>query len=153
TPSAFNLTTAVPVGTETNAAQTSSAIVADIAGNQVNTGTFGPFMVDKKAPIISGPTLSVKAPTLRQSVTASFSCADGGSGVVRCGPTGSPTIPATSNTGTLTVPVDTSTPGPHSFTVFSQDAVGNQSAPVTVNYVVSAPGISFTPSSVNFGTV
>ena len=153
TPSVFSLVTAVPVGTETNAAQTSSAIVADIAGNQVSTGTYGPFMVDKKAPVIAGPTLSVKAPTLGQAVTASFSCADGGSGVVRCGPTGSPTIPPTGNTGTLMASVDTSTPGPHSFSVLSQDAVGNQATPSTVSYVVSAPGISISPSNVNFGTV
>lgn len=153
TPSVFSLLTTVPVGTETNAAQTSSAIVADIAGNQVNTGSYGPFTVDKKAPVITGPTLSVSSPTLGQAVTASFSCADGGSGVVVCGPSGSPTIPATGNTGTLTSPVDTSTPGPHSFTVLSKDAVGNLSLAATVNYVVSAPGISISPSSVNFGTV
>jgi hypothetical protein len=49
--------------------------------------------------------------------------------------------------------VDTSTPGPHSFSVLSKDAVGNLSTTATVNYVVSAPGISISPSSVNFGTV
>src|SRR5262249_145301 len=56
TPANFSVTTAVQVGTETNAAQTIPVNVSDIAGNTVSTGTFGPFMVDKKFPGITGPT-------------------------------------------------------------------------------------------------
>ena len=41
------------------------------------------------------------------------------------------------NTGTLTSPVDTSTPGPKAYTVTAIDAAGNQSS-ASVNYVVMA---------------
>ncbi|MFZ0042620.1 MAG: hypothetical protein WAK93_15015, partial [Solirubrobacteraceae bacterium] len=59
-----------------------------------------------------------------QSVTPQFSCNDGtGTGVQRCAATG---------------PVDTTTSGPHTFTVAATDYAGN-SGTQSVSYVVDAP--------------
>ena len=97
-----------------------------------------PLNVDTTAPVIaSGPTLS-PAPTsggyaLGQPVTASYSCTDSLSGIAACGsqtyatPTGS--------TGTLTSPVDTSSPGSKTYTVVAIDAAGNQTM-MSVRYQV-----------------
>ncbi len=149
----FSLTTAVPAGTETSSASIAAVTVLDVAGNSAAQGPFGPFLVDKKAPTISGLTISPAAPTVGQAVTASYSCADGGSGVVLCGPSGASTIAATANTGTLTSAAD-GTVGTHTFTVSARDLAGNLSAPVSVNYTVAnSPQLSITPSSIAFGTV
>ncbi len=86
TPSPFNVSTAVPSRTETNTAQTPASSVADVAGNTVPVPSYGPFWVDKKAPAISTPSLSVANPVFNQSVTATYTCTDGGSGVVLCAP-------------------------------------------------------------------
>jgi hypothetical protein len=150
----FSVSTAVQAGTETNAAQTVPTTVSDIAGNSTNVPAFGPFWIDKKAPVITGPTLNGTA-VFGQNATASFSCADGGSGVVLCGPAGSQPIPATANTGTLSSPVDTSSAGSHTFTVNAQDAVGNQSTPATLSYTVqqATPQITWaTPVAITYGT-
>ena len=153
--SSFTLSTNVPAGTETASATIPLVTIFDVAGNFTTQGPFGAFEVDKKAPTINGPTISPASPTYGQSVTANYSCADGGSGVVLCGPPGSPTIPATANTGTLSSPVDGSV-GSHSITINSQDAVGNQSAPSMVTYTVAqaTPTVSFTgaPASAAFGS-
>ena len=127
-PSSFSVSTNVPVGTETNSVTIPAVTVNDVAGNtslpQPPTGAFGPFEVDKKAPVISGLTISPSSPTFGQTVTATYTCSDGGSGVVLCGPSGSQQIAATAST-TVTSPAD-STTGTHTFTVMSQDAVGNR---------------------------
>jgi hypothetical protein len=103
---------------------------------QPPTGAFGPFDVDKKAPVISAITISPSSPTFGQTVTATYTCSDGGSGVVLCGPSGSQQIAATAST-TVTSPAD-STTGDHTFTVTSQDAVGNITMPASsVSYTVS----------------
>jgi hypothetical protein len=149
----FTLSTNVPVGTETTVS-IPAVTISDVAGNSTVQGPFGPFEIDKKAPVISGPTISPSSPTYGQAVTANYSCTDGGSGVVLCGPAGSATIPATGNTGPLSSSVSNAV-GTHTVTITAQDAVGNQSLPVTVTYSVAqaTPTVTFTgaPASAAFG--
>jgi len=153
-PSSFSVQTNVPVGTETNNAVIPAVTVKDVAGNvSLPQGPYS-FEVDKKPPVISGPTVTPATPTYGQSVTANYSCTDGGSGVVQCGPSGSPTFPATASTGPLNSPADGST-GTYTFTVVAQDAVGNQSAPSSVTYTVSQakPTLTWpTPAAITYGT-
>jgi len=153
--SSFNVQTNVPSNTETNNANIPAVTVKDLAGNtSAAAGPFGPFEVDKLAPTITPPAISPASPVFGQSVTASYSCADGGSGVVLCGPAGSSNISPTSNTGTLTSPVESSV-GTHTFTVNSQDLVGNNSQPSSVTYTVgkAAPVITWAnPAPITYGT-
>ena len=157
-PSSFTVQTNVPAGTETNSVSIPAVTVKDIAGNvsapQPAQGAFGPFEVDKKAPVITGPTVSPASPIFGQSVTASYECTDGGSGVVSCGPAGSSPISATADTGSLTSPAD-STVGTHRFTVNAQDQVGNVSPASQVTYTVSqaTPVITWaSPAAIIYGT-
>ena len=151
----FSVATAVASGTETNAATIPAVTVLDAAGNSAAQGPFGPFLVDKKTPVITGLAISPAAPVFGQSVTASYICSDGGSGVVRCGPAGSPTIPAIATTGTLSSAADGSV-GAHTFTVTATDLAGN-STQSSVNYTVSnqPPPLTLTinPTSIAFGNV
>ena len=104
--------------------------------------------------MISGPTISPASPTFGQSVTANYSCTDGGSGVELCGPSGTATIPATGNTGPLSSPVSGTT-GTHTVTINAKDAVGNQSVPSTVTYTVgqATPTLTWsTPAAITYGT-
>ncbi len=153
-PSSFSVQTNVPPNTETNNATIAAVTVKDIAGNtSAAQGPFGPFEVDKLAPTISGPTISPASPVYGQSVSASYSCADGGSGVVLCGPSGSGQISPTPNTGTITNPLDGSV-GQHTFTVTSQDLVSNSSQPSSVTYTVAkaAPVITWAnPVPITYG--
>lgn len=152
--SSFTLSTNVPAGTETASASIASVTIFDIAGNSTTQGPFGPFEVDKKAPTISGPSLSVSNPVFGQSVTATYTCADGGSGVVLCAPTQQSTqIPPTPSV-TITSPVDTGSVGPHTFTTYSQDLVGNSSSSL-LNYAVgpATPTITWAaPTAITYGT-
>lgn len=157
-PSSFSVQTNVPQGTETSSATIPAVTVKDLAGNtsapQPAQGSFGPFEVDKAAPVINAPTVSPASPVFGQTVTASYSCTDGGSGVVLCGPSGAAKIGPTSNTGTLTSPAD-STVGTHTFTVNAQDLVGNNSVPSSVTYKVAmaSPVITWAnPAAINYGT-
>jgi hypothetical protein len=157
-PSSFSVQTNVPVGTETNSVTIPAVTVNDLAGNtsapQPSQGSFGPFQVDKKAPVITGPTISPASPVYGQTVTATYECKDGGSLVVLCGPTGSSQIQATADTGSLNSPVD-GTVGTHSFTVNAQDAVGNTSSAGPVSYTVSkaTPVITWpNPAAITYGT-
>jgi uncharacterized repeat protein (TIGR01451 family) len=112
-----------------------------------------PINVDTVAPLLaSGPTLSPAPGTnggipnsylLNQAVTATYSCSDALSGVVRCGT--STFAPGTMTTPILTSPVDTSTPGSKTFTVTAIDAAGNQTTSSVPYTVVS--------SSVDLGIV
>lgn len=84
------------------------------------------LMIDQTSPGISIASPTTTSYLLNQVVTASYSCADSGSGVATC--TGS-----VANGATL----DTSTVGPHSFTVQATDQAGNaasQSVTYRVNY-------------------
>lgn len=100
-----------------------------------------PINVDTIAPVVAtGPVLSPAAGssgsyTVGQVVTATYSCTDERSGVVRCGSkTFSGTVP---DTGAISSPVDTSTPGSKTYTVTVVDAAGNQSS-ASVPYVVTS---------------
>jgi hypothetical protein len=117
---------------------TPESITTDGPNNTVSTSL--PTLtisVDLTRPVISGLTLMTITPALGQSVTASYSCSDGGSGVVLCGPTGSSLIGATSNTGALTSPINTSAPGVFTFAVNAQDLAGNTAGPSSVQYTVA----------------
>jgi hypothetical protein len=157
-PSSFTVQTNVAAGTETNNATIPPVTVKDVAGNtsapQPAQGSFGPFEVDKKAPVIAAPTISPTSPVFGQTITASYSCTDGGSGVVLCGPAGSAQIPPTANTGTLTNTL-ASTVGTYTFTVNAQDLVGNISPASSVTYTVSkaTPTVTWnTPAPITYGT-
>jgi len=149
TQASFSVATAVPAGTETNSAAIPTVTVYDVAGNSASQGPFGPFLVDKKAPAISGLTISPAAPVFGQAVTAAYSCADGGSGVVLCG---SSSFVAIANTGTLTSAVDGSV-GTHTFTVNATDLVGNTTASSVTYTVSAAPQLSISPTNIAFGNV
>jgi hypothetical protein len=155
-PSSFSVSTAVPAGTETNTASIAAVTVTDVSGNtSAPQGPFNGFEVDKKPPVISGPTISPSSPTYGQGITASYSCGDLGSGVALCGPSGSPAItPAVANTGTLSLTAPGSV-GSHTITINAQDAVGNQSTPSGVTYTVgqATPTITWpTPGAITYGT-
>ncbi len=157
-PSSFSVQTNVPPNTETNSVTIPAVTVRDVAGNtsalQPPQGSFGPFEVDKKPPVITGPTITPASPVYGQSVTASYECTDGGSGVVVCGPAGSSQISPTADTGTLTSSANGSA-GTQTFTVTSQDLVGNISQPSSVTYTVgkATPTITWSnPAPIVYGT-
>lgn len=154
TSSPINLSTAVPSGTETNTAQTPASLVADVAGNTVPVPSYGPFWVDKQAPAISTPSLSVANPVFNQSVSATYTCSDGGSGVVLCASSQQGQQISPTSTTTITSPVDTSTVGPHTFTAYAQDQVGNpSSSPVAYTVGQATPTITWTaPAAITYGT-
>jgi hypothetical protein len=101
-----------------------------------------PINVDTAPPVVtSGPVLSPVAASgtyqVGQTVTATYSCSDALSGIVRCG--ASTYAPgATNNTGPLTTAVDTSSAGTKTLTVVAIDAAGNQTSS-SINYQVVSP--------------
>ena len=128
--------------------------IFDVAGNSTTQGPFGPFEVDKKAPTISAPALSVTNPVFGQSVTAAYTCADGGSGVVLCAPTPQSAQIAPTASVTITSPVDTTSVGSNTFTAYSQDLVGNASSnPLSYTVGKATPTITWAaPSAIIYGT-
>lgn len=99
-----------------------------------------PINVDTIAPIVStGPVLTPASGPyfVGQSVTASYSCTEERSGLVRCGSSTFSAGDAVLSTSMLSSPVDTSSPGPKTYTVTAIDAAGNQST-ASVNYVVNS---------------
>jgi len=120
----FVLSTHVAAGTETGNASTDSRQVCDTAGNCGTAGPIAGNKVDRKP-----PTIVITAPAgtygVGQLVAASYSCADGGSGVASC--TGS--VPNGVN-------VNTSAAGTASLTVQSIDQAGNSASAVS-RYTVS----------------
>jgi len=143
----FLLATAVPAGTETANASTSSQTVCDIAGNCSNAGPIGGNMIDKKAPAITLLTPANGATySANQLLSASYTCSDSGSGVASC-------AGSVANGS----PIDTTPNGvstPKSFTVNSVDKVGNATLLVTT-YLVSCHyvGIGISPSTVAPGSL
>jgi Bacterial Ig-like domain (group 3) len=99
-----------------------------------------PVNVDTIVPVVaSGPTLSpaTGSYSVGQSVTATYSCTDERSGIVRCGASTYSPSANVLNTGQLSSPVDTSTAGSKTYVVTAIDAAGNQSSQ-SVNYVVTS---------------
>ena len=122
---AFPLSTAVPVGSETSDAATASRRIVDLADNVTVAGPISGNRIDRKAPSIVIASPNAPAYLLNQAVAAAYACTDGGSGVVDCnGP-----VPNGSN-------ITTSAAGAYTFTVNTNDAVGNETASA-VGYVVS----------------
>jgi len=123
---AFALSTSVPAGTETANASTGSRIVCDVAGNCASAGPIAGNKIDRKAPVITITTPSAQTYLVGQSVTASYTCIDPGSGTSTCsGPVASGE------------PINTSVPGASAFTVTASDAAGNtasQSLSYSVGY-------------------
>ena len=122
----FTLSTTVPPGTETASAATGSKNVADRAGNVTTAGPIGGNKVDKKAPSISLLAPASTSYQLGQVVDASYTCADGGSGLAACaGP-----VANGAN-------IDTASVGTKTFTVNAADTVGNAGS-ASVAYTVIA---------------
>ena len=124
----FSLLTNLPNGAESANATGATRNVCDAVSNCTLATVPGGIKVDRKAPSI---TITVPKATRylpRQSVAASYSCADGGSGVILCmGP-----VPSGSN-------IDTAPPaGNKTYTVFAVDKAGNLSSQ-TVSYEVGGP--------------
>ena len=122
----FVLTTAVAAGLEDANASTNSRVVCDVAGNCATAGPIAGNRIDRK-----DPEITLARPgngdiyQLNDIVTASFTCADFGSGVGTC-------------TGTVAngAAIDTLSSGPKSFVVTATDGVGNSTS-ATVTYSVS----------------
>ncbi len=141
----FNLTTSVPVGTETNSAFTNSRTVFDVAGNSTARGPIGPNMVDRKPPaiVINQPmaTQYVHSATL----TLNYTVTDGGSGVGTVTPTmnGSTTVGGSGLPSGRMINLLTTLPlGPNTFAITAADKVNNTSlASVTFTIIVTPQSI------------
>ena len=124
----FSLSTNVNSGEETATAYTGSHRVCDKADNCSEAGPLGPIMIDRRA-----PTITIKSPSENETVepgsslTAEYSCADGGSGVASC----EGSVPSGSS-------LETSSPGRHTLVVNGTDDVGNRSSS-SVSYLVAEP--------------
>jgi hypothetical protein len=111
---------------------TARASQADGAGN-VSTSSVT-FVVDTTPPIVSANAPADGATYAPgQAISADYSCRDAGSSVASCQ---GPVAPG--------VAVDTSTLGPHTFTVTTTDQLGNAGTK-SVHYTVAAPpGVTVT---------
>ena len=106
-----------PAGSLFPAGTTSLTYTATDAAGNSTLGSFTVTVHDTIAPAITIASPSGGAYALMQHVAASYACTDGGSGVASC------TGPVASGS-----PIDTTTPGPHTFTVTATDAAGNASS-------------------------
>ena len=147
---AFSLTTHVPADTETANAATDTRTVFDNAGNSAVAGPVSGIKVDKKRPSLT--TSPADGATFAQGlsgVTAGFSCADGGSGMV--GGSASCTVSIDGGPAlTSPAPISTATLGPVNLVFTAIDAVGNTStASATITIVDDAKPVVVcgTPSS------
>jgi len=124
----FAIETSVAHDTETANASTSFRRVCNVAGSCATAGPISGIKIDRKAPeiLISSP-LDGASVDRNSSLTFSYSCVDGGSGVDTC--VGD--LPC----GAL---VNTSTAGPKELSVTSTDRVGN-SRTATVHFTVTEP--------------
>jgi hypothetical protein len=114
--------------------------IKDAGGNWSTSYYTYPINVDTIAPAVtSGPVLTPSSGSysVGDTVLATYSCTDERSGVIRCGASTFAANGVPLNTGTLSSPVDTSSPGSKTYTVPVVDAAGNQSS-ASVNYVVNS---------------
>jgi YVTN family beta-propeller protein len=122
---AFALSTSVASGVETTTATTSSRTICDRAGNCATAGPITGLKVDKRPPVISIGVPLGGTYLLNQVAAASYTCADGGSGITACaGPV--------ANGGRL----PTNAVGAATFVVSASDAVGH-GASASASYVVA----------------
>ena len=120
----FQLETNVAAGTETSNAATNARSVADAVGNAASAGPVFGNRIDRKAPTVT--PVCPGTVLLGSSAAASWTAADGGSGVVAGHESGTVTVDSSSvGTKTATVPAGA-----------SEDAVGNASAVATCTYAV-----------------
>ncbi len=128
TDASFDLVTALPAGQESADVPTNSRQVCDGAGNCTTAGPVTGNMIDRKAPTVTITTPADGATYPQGStVTADYTCTDGGAGLASC----DGTVPDGS-------PIDTSTPGTYTFTVEAADDVGNSSDPAASTYTVAS---------------
>lgn len=141
----FNLSTSVPVGTETATAFTNSRTVLDVAGNSTTQGPIGPNMVDKKP-----PTIIINQPMATQYVHSAtlvlnYTVTDGGSGVSSFTPTmnGSTTVGGSGLASGQMINLLTTLPlGQNTFAITATDKVNNMSsASVTFTIIVTPQSI------------
>ncbi len=141
----FNLTTSVPVGTETNNAATNSLAVADKVGNSTTAGPISGNMVDKKPPVITITQPAATTYTHSSTLTLNYGVTDGGSGVKTVTPTmnGSGTVGGSTIVNGLAINLLTALPlGPNTFAITAMDNVLNTSnASVTFTIIVTAASI------------
>lgn len=122
---AFSLVTSVEAGAEDANAATDAREVCDAVGNCATADVIAGNRIDRKPPAITIATPADGAGyQFNSTIIASFSCADGGSGVGTCA--------GTAANGTA---IDTAPAGAKSFAVTATDAVGNV-ATLTVGYTV-----------------
>jgi len=132
----------------TDCAGTEELVFTNNPGNLGNWATFKTLTMNvdlTKPQVATGPTLSPAGPyVLNQGgVKASYSCVDPASagvtpsGVVLCGPTPLSLVLPTPSTGTLSSAINTSTIGPHTFTVNVLDLAGNGGSSESVTYNVN----------------
>lgn len=120
----------------------------DASGNWSTSYYTVPINIDTIAPMVaSGPVLSPAVGSsgsyaVGQAVTATYSCTDERSGIVRCGSSTYLPNAAMLSTGAITSRVDTSTPGTKTYTVTAMDAAGNQSSASIHHYVVSSVNLA-----------
>ncbi|MGB9184303.1 MAG: hypothetical protein WCB67_09565 [Solirubrobacteraceae bacterium] len=111
-------------------------VTATSSDGQTGTASIS-YAVDGSAPSTSITTPANGATYAQgQTVAANYSCSD---------PDGAGDVASCSGPVASGHPLDTSTPGAHSFTVSATDQVGNSSSQ-TVSYTVSAPGGGGTPA-------
>lgn len=124
----FTLTTTVADGQEDAAASTGTREVCDGRGNCATAGPVTGHKVDRRAPSIDLVSPAARTYTLGESLSTSYACEDGGSGVAEC-------------VGTLPhgAPLPTGEVGTFTFEVAASDVVGNasqSSTDYTVSYAV-----------------
>jgi hypothetical protein len=121
---AFTLATTLADGDDAANAATGSREVCDLEGNCATAGPIDGNRIDRRAPSITIASPAAASYVLGTAVTASYGCADSGSGMASClGPVAS---------GGL---VPTSAVGAQTFAVAATDAVGNASQ-AAVSYSV-----------------
>jgi endonuclease G, mitochondrial len=131
----FTLSTLVVGDVEDANASTDARMVCDAVGNCATAGPIGGNKIDRRNPVAT-----ITAPAdgaiyqLDQVAPASFTCADGGSGISAC--TGSVTNGSA---------IDTASSGPKTFTVTATDGVGNSSTATVTYTVVTGPSHKRTP--------
>jgi hypothetical protein len=131
TDASFSLSTNLSAGTETDDAQTGTKSLKDAVGNTTTAGPLGGNKVDKKGPVVT--LVCPSSPIIKgNAASATWSAADGGSGV------------APPSSGSIAL--DTSTVGTHSVSApagTASDNVGNASpasAPCSYSVVFNWTG-------------